>query len=98
MTNKADSSEFGFELDDAAWLRQAQAALQPQSWDNLGDYKILEEVSRGGQGIVLRATNQQSEVVAIKRLLGGSLTGNRCWSCRGSMDARQIVGHDHWME
>ena len=77
MPDSPDSSDLGFNLDDDAWLEQAREALSPDIWDNLGDYEILNEVSRGGQGIVLRARTADGQIVAIKRLLAGTLTGTR---------------------
>jgi len=68
---------FGHGLDDEHWLQHAREALEPGSWDRIGEFRILGEVSRGGQGVVLKAEAADGHVVAIKRLLAGTLTGTR---------------------
>ncbi len=55
------------------WLEDASSALRQESLGELGPYTVLEEVGRGGQGVVYRAVDSRTnEPVAIKRLHGGS--------------------------
>ncbi|MEM7200524.1 MAG: serine/threonine-protein kinase [Planctomycetota bacterium] len=66
--------EFGFEDPGDVWLQHLRAAVGAAApIDRLGDYEVLGEVSRGGQGIVYRARDVRSgEIVALKRLRHGT--------------------------
>ncbi len=65
---------FALEADGDQWLELARLARREISYGEIGGLELLEEVSRGGQGIVLKAyDNQSGEEVAVKRLLGGTL-------------------------
>ncbi len=64
---------FGFGRADEVWLAHLQAAEAPQPLGAIGRFELLEEISRGGQGIVYRARDTQTaSQVAIKRLVAGS--------------------------
>jgi len=64
-----------FELDSAddAWMHHIRQAEAVVALGRLGEYELLEEIGRGGQGVVYRArqpgTNRE---IAIKRLAAGS--------------------------
>ena len=70
-------SQFG--LDDASaesdqWLELARQAARIEPLRRLGRYELLQEVSRGGQGIIYRARNVETGfIVAIKRLVSGAM-------------------------
>jgi tetratricopeptide (TPR) repeat protein/predicted Ser/Thr protein kinase len=62
---------FGFERGD--WLERVRAAEGLAPLGQLGPYRLLEEVGRGGQGVVFRAIQPGTgRTIAVKRLLGGS--------------------------
>ncbi|MGB0714513.1 MAG: protein kinase domain-containing protein [Phycisphaerae bacterium] len=65
----------GFDDDSDEWLAFAQQSQQFPSLGGIGDYEILREAGRGGQGIVYQAQNTETgQLVAIKRILPGMTT------------------------
>ncbi len=69
-----DLDRFGFELPDESWMERVRAAERSPELGSMGPYEILEEVSRGAQGIVYRARQQNTKrIIAVKRLIGGQL-------------------------
>lgn len=67
-----DLERFGFELPDDSWLARVRTAVHVVDGGRIGPYDIIQEISRGAQGIVYRAkqpnTNRE---IALKRLVAG---------------------------
>src|SRR5262245_48076959 len=65
---------FGFELKDDSWfarIRETSAGFVP-STGRLGEYELLGDTRRGGQGVVFRARQPRTgREVALKRLAAG---------------------------
>ena len=84
--------------------RQRSAALgflspsdQPGSIGRLGHYEVLEEIGRGGMGIVLRAFDQRLHRVVAVKVMAGELATNAAACKRFLREARAAaaVCHDH---
>lgn len=70
---------FGFDDTSETWLDCARRAVQPPPpLGQLGDYVLLEEIGRGGQGSVYRAIQPGTDrTVAVKRLGAGIMLSGR---------------------
>ena len=69
----SDLNVFGSHLSDADWLKRLRQAQAAKPLGRLGPYELIEEISRGAQGVVFRARQPNTNRdVALKRLLAGS--------------------------
>lgn len=67
----------GFDDPQDPWMDRIREIESPVGLGSIGQYEILQEVARGGQGVVYKARLRTTgEVFALKRLVGGSYAGD----------------------
>jgi tetratricopeptide (TPR) repeat protein len=68
---REESQRFGFAEGDE-WMANLLAATRAELGGSIGSYQLLEEVGRGGQGVVHRARQPgMQRNIAVKRLIAG---------------------------
>lgn len=83
------------DLDRDDWVETLRAAQTPPTLGKIGPYEIIEEINRGGQGVVYRAVQPVSEKpIALKRLHSGIFAGDDARR-RFADEIRAIARFDH---
>ncbi|MHC5113909.1 MAG: serine/threonine-protein kinase [Planctomycetota bacterium] len=92
---RSDLSSFGLEDGDERWMELLRDAETPIALGSLGAYELIEEVSRGGQGVVYRARDpHRARDVALKRLIAGTLA-TRTMRHRFAREIEAVSTLDH---
>ncbi len=66
-------NSFGLSGESEDWIDRVREAEAPATLGCIGPYELIEEVSRGGQGIVYRARQPGTKrEIVVKRLLAGA--------------------------
>lgn len=88
-------SKFGFDLDDAAWLRQLREFRQTSALGRISSYELTEVIGRGGQGVVFKAMQSGTgRIIAIKRLSAGAFASPEL-RARFEREVETISALDH---
>lgn len=75
-SHEADDEFAPFGFDGDGWLGLMRDAAMPADLGAVAGFRVIDEVGRGGQGLVFRAYEAATgRTVALKRLVGGSLAG-----------------------
>jgi serine/threonine-protein kinase len=85
-------AEFGFD-DDQRWMQRLRAAEAHDALRTIGDYELLEEVGRGGQGRVYRAQHKPTGCEVALKVFSSAGFGNAQLPLRREIMAGSSLDH-----
>lgn len=87
--------ELGFFFEDDSWLQRLRDAEATVALGAIGEYELIAEIARGGQGVVHRARQPRTNrEIALKRLAAGAFA-TRAMRSRFEREIEAVSALDH---